>query len=147
MSSPSGPPVNPFPRPPQVPAVIALTAWRENDEGGTDGMQSVINTLQNRAARRGTDMYTEAIRPMQYSSIAPPPEMKARDSEAARWPALNDSAYATALQLAEQALDGTLADITGGATNYYALSMEEPPDWAAEMTYTVTIKGQKFFRP
>lgn len=138
---PSGPPINPFPKPPQVPAVIALTAWRENRGGGEAGMQSVINTLQNRAAQSGTDMYTEALRPMQFSSMT-----AHGDPQLALWPSLTDPAYATALQMAEDALNGQLPDITGGATSYYALSMNEPPYWAASMTPTVVISGQKFFR-
>ena len=45
-----------------------------------------------------------------------------------------------------QAAAGALEDITGGATSYYALSMTTPPYWAASMTPTVVIAGQKFFR-
>jgi N-acetylmuramoyl-L-alanine amidase len=138
---PSGPPINPFPKPQPTPAVVALAAWRENRGGGESGMQSVINVLQNRAAQRGTDMYTEALRPEQFSSMT-----AKNDPQLTTWPALDDPNYAIAWGLAEQAIAGTLEDITGGATSYYAASMGEPPYWASSMTPTVTISGQLFFR-
>ena len=109
-------------------------------------MQSVINVLQNRAQKRNTSLYAEAVRPVQFSSIAPPPSLTAAQSEAAVWPVEGDSLYAVAEQMVSQALAGELPDITGAATNYYALSMKTPPAWAASMTPTVTIQGQAFFK-
>jgi hypothetical protein len=124
----------------------ALTAWRENRGGGRTGMQSVINVLQNRAKARNTSLYAEAVRPMQFTSISPPPNMTAAQSEAAKWPLEGDPDYAVAEQMVIQALAGELPDITGGATNYYSMSMPTPPVWAASMTETVTIEGQIFFK-
>ena len=60
--------------------------------------------------------------------------------------ALDFQAWQIALELAAQAAAGTLEDITGGATNYYAESMKEPPYWAASMTKTCEIAGQLFFK-
>lgn len=39
------------------------------------------------------------------------------------------------------------ADPTGGALNYYAASMKNPPDWAATMEFTIQIGSHKFYRP
>jgi N-acetylmuramoyl-L-alanine amidase len=120
----------------------ALTAWRENRGGGVPGMQSVINVLCNRAKEHSTSIYSEATRPWQFSSMTAPGDPQLR-----LWPALSDERFTEALDLMMQASKGTLADITGGATFYYALSMTEPPKWAATMKPTVTIANQKFFKP
>lgn len=127
-------------------AIPSLTAWRENRGGGRIGMQSVINVLQNRATRRNTSLYAEAVRPMQFTSISPPGSLTAYASEAAVWPVEGDPLYTVAEQMVIQALAGELPDITGEATNYYSLSMKTPPVWAASMTKTVTIEGQAFFK-
>ena len=122
-------------------AIGALTAWRENRGGGTPGMQSVLNVLQNRATHRGTSVYVEAVRKWQFSSMTAP-----GDPNLILFPLDTDPQWAMALILAGQMSDGTLPDITGGATSYYADSMATPPYWAATMTATVEIAGQKFFR-
>ncbi len=122
-------------------AIGALTAWRENRGGGTPGMQSVLNVLQNRATHRDTSVYHEAVRPMQFSSMT-----AKGDPNLTLFPADGDPQWAMALILAGQMADQGLQDITGGATSYYALSMKEPPYWAATMTQTVTIAGQVFFK-
>ena len=121
--------------------MLALTAWRENRGGGIPGMQSVINVVCNRAAHRRTDPYTECVRPMQFSSLT-----AKGDPELTLWPVDNDPQWLEAITLAGQAAAGTLEDITGGATSYYALTMTTPPYWAASMTPTVTIANQAFFK-
>jgi hypothetical protein len=104
-------------------------------------MQSVINVLQNRVKARGTDIYTEATRRKQFSSMT-----AYGDPNLPLYPAPGDEQWAQALTLMYQAKTGALDDITGGATNYYALSLGTPPYWAASMTKTVIIEGQVFFR-
>lgn len=121
--------------------VLALTAWRENRGGGYPGMQSVVNVIVNRAAHRGTTPYQECVRPWQFSSMT-----AKGDPQLGMWPSLIDTTWQTAQSIAESASAGSLEDITGGATSYYALSMTTPPAWAASMTETVTIEGQKFFK-
>jgi hypothetical protein len=104
-------------------------------------MTSVINVLVNRAFHRGTDVYTEAVRRLQFSSMT-----AAGDPNLILFPTDNDPQWQEALTLASQASRGSLDDITGGATSYYALSMTTPPYWAASMTKTVEIEGQVFFK-
>ena len=126
-------------------ALMALTAWRENRSGGRTGMQSVINVICNRATERHSSPYEECIRPLQFSSITAP-----RDPQLALWPLPGDSAWQTAQALATSAAQGILGDITQGATSYYAPAAMKPPgsvpDWANEMTKTVEIAGQIFFK-
>jgi spore germination cell wall hydrolase CwlJ-like protein len=125
----------------QDQVILALTAWRENRGGGTQGMQSVMNVILNRSIKRGTDAYTESVRPQQFSSLT-----AKGDPELTLYPADNDHQWQEALALASQAAAGTLEDITGGAISYYALSMPTPPYWAASMKQTATIEGQVFLR-
>jgi N-acetylmuramoyl-L-alanine amidase len=122
--------------------VAALTCWRENRGGRPqpDAMQSVMNVIQNRAAKTSDSSYTVCTQHAQFSSISMP------GPEADLWPVEADSYWHIALSLAEQAAAGTLDDITAGATNYYAVTMKTPPYWADEMVPTVTIAGQRFFK-
>lgn len=121
--------------------LLALAVWRENRGGGYPGMQSVANVILNRARHRGTSPYEECVRPWQFSSLT------ARgDPGLVLWPALGDPSWAVAQSIAQSAANGTLDDITEGATSYYALTMATPPSWAAAMTKTVEIEGQVFFK-
>jgi N-acetylmuramoyl-L-alanine amidase len=129
---------------PQDITLIALTAWRENRGGGQPGMQSVVNVIVNRATKSGDLPFAVCTRHAQFSSISMP------GPESYLWPIQTNQAdwqaWTIALSLAQEAADGTLPDITGGATSYYAASMTTPPSWAAQMTPTVTIEGQLFFK-
>ena len=87
-------------------AIPAICSWRENRGGGRVGMQSVVNVLQNRARARNTSLYAEAVRPVQFTSISPPANLTAAQSEAAVWPVEGDELYATAEMLVTQALIG-----------------------------------------
>lgn len=108
-------------------------------------MQSVLNVLQNRSKARNSSIYAEATRRTnktgQFSSMT-----SAGDPNLVLYAAEDDTQWLTALVLAGHMADGILPDITGGAINYYATSMEKPPYWAAEMEKTVEIAGQIFFR-
>lgn len=121
--------------------LLALTAWRKNRGGGRVGMQSVINVICNRAAIKGTSPYSECVMKLQFSSIT-----AHGDPELTLWPAEGDIQFSMAQTMATQAAHGELVDITEGATNYYALTMKEPPYWAADMTKTAVIENQAFFK-
>ena len=125
----------------QDQVIGALCAWRENRGGGIAGMQSVINVLVNRATHRGTDVYSEAIRRLQFSSMT-----AAGDPNLILFPTDNDPQWINALALTSQASRGALDDITEGSTSYYAASMLAAPYWVSSMKYTVTIEGQIFFK-
>ncbi len=126
-------------------AIGALCAWRENRGGGAEGMQSVLNVLMNRAAKHGASVYKEALQPWQFSSMT-----AIADPQLAKGPNTIEpedvATFVLAFQLASEAALGTLADITGGATSYYAQSMKTPPAWAATMTQTAVIAGQIFLK-
>lgn len=120
--------------------ISALCAWRENRSGGEAGMQSVLNVLKNRANMRGTTMAIEATKPWQFSSMT-----ATGDPQLRVFPTPPDSDYILAEKMAQQAIAGSLPDLTGGATFYYALGSPKPA-WASQMTATVEISGQLFFK-
>lgn len=119
----------------------ALCAWRENRGGGIEGMQSVINVLQNRAVKRSSSISAEATRPWQFSGMT-----AKGDVNLTEYPQEFDRAFDDALMLMRRLKAGMLNDLTGEATMYYAESMSEPPKWASSYQYTTTIAGQKFFK-
>jgi len=141
--------------------IMAVTAWRENRGGGVPGMQSVINAITNRANRDKVSMYTECVRRLQFSSMT-----AVGDPELVLWPQDTDTLWLQALQMAQQAVNGTLADLTHGAVDYYApkgllAGRQDPvpfvlPDgtpvafpkgWNRKaLTFTAEIEGQLFFR-
>ena len=120
----------------------ALCAWRENRGGGIEGMQSVINVLDNRARERSTSIYDEVIRPLQFSSMT-----SKGDPELILFPSRFDSAWIDAQALMERLDRNDLPDITNGATFYYAKTMLIPPHWAGSLERCAEIAGQLFFRP
>jgi hypothetical protein len=103
-------------------------------------MQAVVNVIQNRSAKTGDSPYTVCTRHAQFSSISVP------GPEAALWPVKSDPQWLTSLSLALKANAGDLPDITEGSLSYYALTLPEPPYWAATMQRTVTIGGQVFMK-
>jgi hypothetical protein len=135
----------------------ALCAWRENRGGGTVGMQSVLNILQNRAARDSDTLYAEAIMRLQFSSMT-----ESGNPELTLWPMEGDAQYVMSEQLTNHALSGELTDVTLGATDYYApagitssktftlpsgQTIPFPDDWNEDaVQFTVEIAGQVFFK-
>lgn len=120
--------------------VLALTIWRENRGGQYPGMQSVANVVTNRAKARNTSAYVECVRPWQFSSMT-----AHGDPELSLWPPPGDKQWIMAQEIAGLAVAGTLEDLTGGATFYYAASMTVPPKWAETMKKTAEVAGHIFF--
>jgi spore germination cell wall hydrolase CwlJ-like protein len=136
---------------------MALTIWRENRSGGLSGMQSVANVILNRVKARGTDPYTECVRPLQFTSVS-----GKGDPELTLWPNSSDLQWRSALTVVAQATAGTLEDITKGALLYYAphsirttktyrwldgTIVPFPEDWnAAAVTPLCSIGSQLFFK-
>jgi hypothetical protein len=130
----------------QDQVIGALCAWRENRGGGTTGMQSVFNVLMNRAELHGTDVYTEATARLQFSAMTAQGDPETTLFAHANVSKADWDAWEDALTIAGQAANDALPDITGGAVNYYALTMATPPFWVAKMTKTCVIEGQAFYK-
>ncbi len=125
--------------------VSALCIWRENRGGRPqpDAMQSVMNVIQNRMKKTNESAYKVCTTHLQFSS------MTAIDPETSIWPIETDPLWIKALTIAQQASEGSLVDITIGATNYYApagMKDQIAPNWATQMTYITTIAGQRFYK-
>ncbi len=125
-------------------SILARTIWGENRGGGEEGMTSVANVVINRVAQPGwwgMDIRSVCLKPEQFSC------WNANDPNYPLIMAVDEanSTFALAMDIAAQAIGGTLSDITNGATSYYALSMAEPPYWATGKTPCATIQNQLFF--
>lgn len=137
--------------------MLALTTWRENRGGGYEGMQSVANVIVNRAGHRGTTAYQECVRPWQFSSMT-----AKGDPELTLYPSVTDPQWRIAQSIAQDAADGKLEDITGGAVLYYnpkAIATDQtitlptgetipwPKGWdQSAVTYIKEIANHRFFK-
>ena len=142
----------------QDEVIGALTCWREARGGQPqpNAMQAIFNVLQNRAAKHGTSVYAEATKRLHFSSMTAP-----GDSQLILWPAENDPQWQQALALAISAAAGSLIDLTGGSTLYYAPQGQQwakrftipggrtvpfPDRWNEDaVTFVCEIGGQLFF--
>lgn len=144
--------------------LLKLTAWRENRGAGENGMQSVMNVILNRAAKRGESVYDVCTDRLQFSSVSTP-----GDPETALWSKSKNpadwAAWLDAARLVAFAVAGSLEDLTGGATDYYAvhglaaseqseqplqlptgITVPFPRTWdRTKLKFTRLIGGQAFF--
>ena len=119
---------------------LARTIYGEARGEGVKGMQAVANVVMNRVKAGGwygASVKDVVLKPKQFSC------WNENDPNRAIILAANDAQLAQARSIAEQAIAGTLPDITGGATNYHAKSIT--PYWAASMTKTATIGNHVFY--
>lgn len=122
---------------------LAKTIWGEARGEGLRGMQAVANVVMNRvnaASWYGASIKDVVLKPQQFSC------WNANDPNRAKIDKLSieDLAASGALNVARQVISGQLKDITGGATNYHATSVN--PAWAEKMTKTVQIGNHVFYK-
>ena len=123
--------------------VLAKTAFGENRGGGKPGMTSVLNVIMNRATHPtwwGDNPRDVCLKPEQFDTWNTDDPNYQRIMTVSE----SDPAYEIALELAKEALAGTLPDITDGATYYYATSIDTPY-WAKGHTPCKLIAGQCFY--
>ena len=117
---------------------LAATLWGEA-RNNSEGMKIVAATIMNRKNK------TISIKSIvsdtdQYASW----KGKSWDTSAiikqiAEYQGDDKAAWETCVNYAKSALEGSLADITGGATGYYSKSAVEIPAWARGATNTSTF--------
>jgi N-acetylmuramoyl-L-alanine amidase len=95
--------------------ITALCIWKEARGEGPVGMQAVANVIANRVKRTGKTFTQIVLAPWQFTSMSVP-----NDPEFSIHPKPGDLVYAQASTLAQEAIAGTLRDVTQGATLYYA---------------------------
>lgn len=120
-----------------VASVLILEAGGE----GIEGMQSVMNVIDNRSKRCPKNWQVIATQPHQFSCLSiSNPIACAKGKGKVLWQ--------KAMSIVDSAEQGRLTDITDGATHYYAasgLSAINEPYWAKKMEYKTTIGNHKFF--
>lgn len=124
--------------------ILAKTAWGENRSGGTDGMQSVLNVIINRANKPswwGKTAREVCLKPYQFDcwNEYDPNFQKLLNVD------LSDPEYTEAMSMANKALSGELADLAHGSCYYFAKTMNPWPVWARGKQPTADIAGQLFF--
>lgn len=121
--------------------IIARTIYGEARGEGTKGMQAVANVIMNRVKAGswyGASVKDVCLKPYQFSC------WNENDANRAIILTATDAQLKQARAIAEQAIAGTLPDITGGATHYYA-DYINAPKWAASMKKTTKIGHHIFF--
>lgn len=121
-------------------AIASLCTWREARGEGTDGMRAVLHVIQNRAQASRKTWAEIVYARLQFSSMT-----YGSDPELCMVPAVSDPQFAEIYSLAQAVRAGSDADLTNGATHYFADSIPMP-SWAQSMTETVKIGHQTFFK-
>lgn len=124
--------------------ILARTICGENRGGGAKGMTSVACVILNRAANPrwwGNDITSVCLAREQFSCWNEGDPNRAFIQNLTS----QDQSFLVALGIADDAVNGRLADITNGADSYYAAG-SPVPSWAAGQTPTAEIAGQLFFR-
>lgn len=123
---------------------LARTIWGEARGEGYSGMVAVANVVMNRVNRGGWYGLTVSEvckKPKQFScwNVSDPNYNKIQNVTTA------DNQFLQAVNIATQAINGSLMDITGGATEYHARSIK--PNWNyAKLEQTAEIGNHIFYR-
>lgn len=119
---------------------VAATLIGEAGGEGVNGMHAVLNVIMNRAKGDFTKAGAVCIQPKQFSmwNGKKHDDVIAHAQKHPRWKA--------ALDLIKSAQDGSLKDITSGATFYYP-PKQITPSWLPSMEQTVIIGNHAFCKP
>ena len=115
--------------------VIAATLIGEAGGEGADGIQAVLNVLQNRAKKRNSSVAREALRPKQFSMWNPIYSKKKSQRQIVDQFKVHK--YYEDILKALKRYDPDkikFKDITSGATHYYAHN-KVLPFWAKKKTW------------
>lgn len=134
------------------PDILARTLWGEARGEPENGRVAVGCVIRNRAhspvawwrrAAGVTDPFAAACLCAWQFSCWNDNDPNRRKIEALD-PA--DPAFRQCRAIAEGIVDGTIADITDGATHYYAKAMKPAPQWAGKLHLTAAIGGHLFLK-
>jgi N-acetylmuramoyl-L-alanine amidase len=115
--------------------LMKLCVWHEARGEGILGKRGVAHVIQNRAndpSWWGHDVRSVILKPWQFSSF------NAADPNSDKWPADSDTSFQDCAEVCEAVAAGKDADVTGGATSYYDISIP-PPAWAANGSNVLTL--------
>lgn len=121
----------------------ARVAWGEARSEGSEGMQAVINVMQNRVNDRRfpNSLAGVATQRKQFSAF------NENDPNRAQLDAVDDSDhnFVEAIRLAAAAMLDDLTDITEGATHYHNKHIL-PPAWTVGAIVSAKIGSHIFYR-
>lgn len=125
--------------------ILARTLFGEARNQGKEGMEAVACVVLNRARAPGWwghSLISVCLKRSQFSCWNKDdpnyPLLKAVDEY--------DATFRHALEVAQKAKDGLLADSTGGATHYFERHLKPPPAWASRLTFTGRIGDHLFYK-
>jgi spore germination cell wall hydrolase CwlJ-like protein len=115
--------------------VITATLIGEAGGEGVQGIQAVLNVLQNRAKKRNSSVAREALRPKQFS-MWNPVLLKNKSQRQVVDQYKNHKYYDDVLKAIKRYNPNQIKfkDITNGATHYYAHNKVQP-FWAKKPTW------------
>jgi len=129
--------------------ILARTLWGEARGEGLAGQIAVAWTIRNRVEDGkakswwGEGYAGVCLKPWQFSCW---------NQNDPNYPLLSGAKeippkqFAQAQRAADLVISGAEADITNGATHYYATTMPKPPAWAAKATQTLRLGNHLFFK-
>jgi hypothetical protein len=127
---------------------LALTLWREARNQPREAIIAAGCSIRNRTKVSAwwnghaiNDYVAVTLFPDQYSCF------NHGDANAELLPKSTDPIFPMCLDVAEGVYSLATADVTAGATHYFDSSLfGKPPEWAAEMTFTVQVGAFWFYR-
>ena len=129
--------------------ILARTLWGEARGEGLAGQIAVAWTIRNRVEDGkakswwGEGYAGVCLKPYQFSCWNQNDPNYPYLSGAKEIPPKQS---AQAQRAADLVIAGAEADITNGATHYYATTMPKPPAWAAKATQTLRLGNHLFFK-
>lgn len=132
--------------------VLARTIWGEARGEGRRGMQAVANVIMNRFRRprwwsrnKGDGIPDDTVAavcfdPWQFSCWNMDDPNRKKMIEVSVY----NAEFRLAYQIAGEALENNLPDLTGGADHYHTISIS--PKWAKGATPTAFVEKHVFYR-
>jgi cell wall hydrolase len=123
--------------------VLARTIFGEARGDGAAGMEAVASVVLNRVKIGGWwggDVIGVCLAKDQLDCWMPGPDLPAVQ-EADE----SDPVFQTALDIAGEAVAGTLADTVNGATSYKVTTLPWPHDWGPEVPPVAVVGHQSFY--
>lgn len=128
--------------------ILARTLWGEARGEGLAGQLAVAWTIRNRVfdgkqkSWWGEGYAGVCLKPWQFSCWNQNDPNYAYLSGAKPIP---KGQFKQAMEAANAVIDGTVDDMTGGATHYFATSMPKPPAWIKGAKLTLAMGHHRFY--
>lgn len=136
--------------------VLARTMWAEDRGGGTEGMTAVGCVVRNRVMIARAYLKNHGVPHPEFGNgtfkgvCLVTKQFSCWNKNDKNYPIITGDMWSSqflaieAMSLSTNLIDNNPPDITFGATQYYAVSMDTPPSWADNMKILATIGGQVY---